>query len=64
MPGEAILQKAAMTIAMKPTTFKTGSDGFRGVGKVIEDGQKYQVNVIAVRCHSGNGNGKGKSRKS
>jgi hypothetical protein len=63
MPGQAILQKAAMTIPMKPATFSTGSDGFRGQGKVVEGADRYQVQVIAVRIGSGN-NGKGKSRKS
>jgi hypothetical protein len=64
MPGETILQKATAVCQMKPTTFGTGSDGFRGNCKVIEDGQKYQVNIMAIRCGSGNGKGKGKSRKS
>ena len=62
MQGSNILQKAAMTLEMKTTSFKTGSDGFRGQGKVMEGGAKYQVQVIAVRC--GSGNGKSKSRKS
>ena len=52
MTGQNILSKAAMTMEMKPTQFKTGSDGFRGQGKVIEDGVKYQVQVIAVRVKS------------
>jgi len=60
MTGQNILQKAAMTLEMKPTGFKNGSDGFRGQGKVIEGGAKYQVQVIAVRCGSKNG----KNRKS
>jgi hypothetical protein len=51
-----------MTIPMKPATFSTGSDGFRGQGKVVEGADRYQVQVIAVRI--GSGNGKGKSRKS
>ena len=55
MAGQNILSKAAATIEMRPVTFKTGSDGFRGQGKVIEDGQKYQVQVIAVRVGSKNG---------
>lgn len=55
MAGQNILSKASATIEMKPTTFKTGSDGFRGQGKVIEDGTKYQVQVIAVRVGSKNG---------
>jgi len=55
MTGQNILTKAAMTLELKPTTFKTGSDGFRGQGKVIEDGAKYQVQVIAVRVGSKNG---------
>jgi len=55
MPGQNILQKAAITIELKPATFNSGSDGFRGQGKVIEGGEKYQVNVIAVRVGSKNG---------
>jgi len=56
MTRQNILSKAATTIEMRPTTFKTGSDGFRGQGKVIEDGAKYQVQIIAVRVGSKNGN--------
>ena len=63
MDGQNILNKAAATIQMNPTNFKTGSDGFRGQGKVIEDGAKYQVQVIAVRVGSKNGNGKAKAKK-
>lgn len=63
MTGQNILSKAAATIEMTPTNFKTGSDGFRGQGKVIEDGAKYQVQVIAVRVGSKNGNGKAKTKK-
>lgn len=55
MTGQNVLSKAAMTLEMKPAKFKTGSDGFRGQGKVIEDGVKYQVQVIAVRVGSKNG---------
>jgi hypothetical protein len=62
MLGESILQKASIVTQMKPATFKTGSDGFRGNCKVVEDGQKYQVQVLAIRC--GSKNGKSKSRKS
>jgi len=58
MAGQNILSKAAATIEMAPAAFKTGSDGFRGQGKVIEDGAKYQVQIIAVRVGSKNGNGK------
>jgi len=57
MTGQNIANKAAMTIEMKPVNFKTGSDGFRGQGKVIEDGVKYQVQVTAVRVGSKNGKG-------
>lgn len=56
MEGQNILSKAAMTLEMRQATFKTGSVGFRGQGKVIEGGQKYQVQVIAVRVGSKNGN--------
>jgi len=52
MEGQNILSKAADTVEMKPAAFKTGSDGFRGQGKVIEGGVKFQVQVIAVRVHS------------
>lgn len=55
MTGQNILTKASVTIEMKPTKFKTGSDGFRGQGKVIEGGEKYQVQVLAVRVGSKNG---------
>ena len=47
-----ILAKAAATMELKPVTFGTGSDGFRGQGKVIENGQKYQVQVMAIRVGS------------
>ena len=47
-----ILAKAAATMELKPVTFKTGSDGFRGQGKVIENGVKYQVQVMAIRVGS------------
>ncbi len=52
MTGQNILSKAAATVEMRPTTFKTGSSGFRGQGKVIEDGVKYQVQVLAIRVGS------------
>ncbi len=47
-----ILAKAAVTMEMKPVTFKTGSDGFRGQGKVVDEGVKYQVQVMAIRVGS------------
>lgn len=52
MPGQDILNRAAMTIPMNPTKFSTGSDGYRGQGKVLDGDQKYQVQVIAVRVGS------------
>ena len=55
MEGQNILSKAAATVEMRPTSFKTGSTGFRGQGKVIEGGAKYQVQIIAVRVGSKNG---------
>ena len=57
MQGQNILSKAAATVEMRPTAFKTGSDGFRGQGKVIEDGVKYQVQVMAIRVGSKTKNG-------
>jgi hypothetical protein len=62
MLGEAILQKASIVTQMKPATFNTGSDGFRGNCKVVDGGVKYQVQILAIRC--GSKNGKGKTRKS
>ena len=55
MEGQNILSKAAMTLEMRPVNFKTGSTGFRGQGKVLEGGAKYQVQVIAVKVGSKNG---------
>ena len=52
MAGQNILAKAAATVEMKPVSFKTGSDGFRGQGKVIEGETKYQVQIIAVHVGS------------
>ena len=62
MTGQNILQKAAIVIQPKPATFKTGSDGFRGQGKVVEGDERYQVQFIAVRIGSGNGKGKSKGK--
>ena len=62
MSGQALLEKAAMTIPMNPTTFSTGSTGFRGQGKVMDGEAKYQVQVIAVKVGS-KPNGKGKAGK-
>jgi len=62
MSGQAILQAAALTIPMLPTTFSTGSDGFRGQGKVMSGDTKFQVQVIAVRVGS-KPEGKGKATK-
>lgn len=61
MEGQNILQKAAMTVQMNPTTFNSGSDGFRGQGKVVEGTDRYQVQVIATRIGS---KPKSKSKKS
>ncbi len=52
MAGQDILGKASAVLEMKPVKFSTGSDGFRGQGKVMDDGVKYQVQVMAVRCGS------------
>lgn len=49
---QAILEKAAASVELKPVKFASGSDGFRGQGKVIEDGVKYQVQVMAIRVGS------------
>jgi len=55
MEGQNILSKAAATVEMRPVSFKTGSSGFRGQGKVMEGGAKYQVQIIAVKVGSKNG---------
>lgn len=39
-------------IAANPTDFKTGSKGYRGVGKVTIAGKRYQANVQLVEIHS------------
>ena len=52
MPGQEILSKAAMTIEMKPTTFSSGSVGYRGQGKVVEHDGTYQVQIIATKIGS------------
>ena len=52
MGGQNILAKAAATIEMTPCQFKTGSTGYRGQGKVIDDGAKFQVQIIAVKVGS------------
>lgn len=52
MEGQNILSKAAATVEMRPTNFKTGSVGFRGQGKIIEGGKRYQVQVLAVEVGS------------
>ncbi len=49
---QEILAKAAATMELKPVNFKTGSDGFRGQGKVMDGGVKYQVQVMAIRVGS------------
>ena len=52
MEGQNILALASGSVEMKPTVFKSGSYGFRGQGKVIEGGVKFQVQVIATRVGS------------
>ena len=52
MSGQNILSKAAMVTEMKPCQFKSGSDGYRGTCKVLEDGHRYQVSIIATRIGS------------
>jgi hypothetical protein len=49
---QSILTKAAATTQLKPTQFRSGSDGFRGQGKVVEGEDRYQVQVIATRIGS------------
>lgn len=52
--GETLL-----TLELDPVTFKTGSRGERGQGKVTVNGKKYQVQVMAVEVGSKNGKAKG-----
>ncbi len=52
MEGQDILNKAGVSVEMKPTKFSSGSDGFRGQGKVVQGDNRYQVQVIATRIGS------------
>lgn len=40
------------TIVAGAKQFSTGSTGFHGVGKIVLDGAKYQVNVQVVKVGS------------
>jgi len=44
-------------LGLENKTFKTGSIGYHGTGKVYIDGKKYQANVLLVKVKS-----KGKSK--
>lgn len=52
MSAQDILAKAAATIELAPAKFSTGSRGYRGQGKVMQDGKKYQVSIMAVEVGS------------
>jgi len=40
------------TLEMDEKTFKTGSRGFHGVGKMLVAGRKYQLNILAIEVGS------------
>jgi len=43
------IEGAVQTIPLAPVRFKTGSTGYRGIGKVrVGEGKKYQVIITAV----------------
>jgi len=42
-------------IGLDPKTFKTGSRGYHGFGKISINGQKYQGNFMLVLIGSKNG---------
>jgi hypothetical protein len=39
-------------LAANPTDFKTGSRGYRGIGKVTIAGKRYQTSIQLVEIHS------------
>ncbi len=46
------LGETLLTLELTPVTFKTSSRGFRGQGKVADNGKRYQVQVMAVEIGS------------
>ena len=49
------LDGAVQTIQLGEKTFKTGSTGYHGFGKLDTGGKKYQVNVLLVKIGSKKG---------
>lgn len=49
---QELLVAAASAVELKPTKFSTGSDGYRGQGKVVIGNDRFQVQVMAVRIGS------------
>ena len=39
-------------IELNPKTFKTGSRGYHGYGKLSVNGSRYQANLMLVEIHS------------
>jgi len=55
---EAIIksEESEWRFPLNKKTFKTGSRGFHGFGKIqISDGTKYQVNILVVEIGSKTG---------
>ena len=47
-----LIGEEAVEIELGERTFKTGSTGFYGTSKVGKDGNRYQINVMAVKIGS------------
>lgn len=59
------VQIEGQTVFANSKTFKTGSVGFYGAGKVLIDGKRHQVGINIVEIGSKpNGNGKSSKKKS
>ena len=50
MPYVEIYEKgqSIASVGISRKTFKTGSEGFFGTGKVELDGKKYRVNILFI----------------
>lgn len=39
-------------LSLSQKEFKSGSDGYHATGKLVVGEEKYQLNILAVRCGS------------
>ena len=53
---KAIIQDGEIlgVIELDPKTFKTGSKGYHGIGKIVIRGKKYQANFMLIEIGSKN----------